>query len=149
MASGRFEWVIAGTQVLKICAPLPSLMRPFSLWSSSWAVDSLVGHWLHGVRSLAPTHPLGVDSHAMSFLPSVSVFFLLFLVNPLSSLIAKAPLREQSGSGEDPVIPQTVSTASPSSTPSPRLAEVTRFEAWIQDTGHSWGLMNHMGQAGL
>lgn len=85
----------------------------------------------------------------MSFLPSVSVLFLLFLVNPLSSLIAKAPLREQAGSGEDPVIPRTVSSASPSLPPSPRLAEVTRLEAWTQDTGHGWGLMNHMGQAGL
>ena len=106
-----------------------------------WAVDSLLGQWFCGVHSLGPRPPTGCwFTHATSVLPSASVFFLLFLVNPLPSLIAKAPLREQAGGREDPIIPRNVSTASPSLSPSPRRAEVTRLEAWTQDRGHSWGV---------
>lgn len=76
----------------------------------------------------------------MSFLPSACVFFLLFLVNPLSPAIAKASLREQAVGGGDPIIPQNVSAASASLPPSPHPAEITRHEAWTMDTGHSWGL---------
>lgn len=91
----------------------------------------------------ASTRPLGVDS-PMSFLPSACVFFLLFLVNPLSPAIAKASVREQAVRGTlsshrmslllpHPSHPHHTQLRSPGTRPGP----------WTQVT--VGGLINHNG----
>lgn len=90
----------------------------------------------------AVTRPLGVLIHPCHKLLALCLSFLLpFFCKPTASLIAKASFREQAESqgGRDPIIPQNVSAASPFLLPAPRLADVTRHEVWIKDSGHSWG----------
>ena len=86
----------------------------------------------------------------MRLLPSACIFFfLLFLVNPLPSLIAKGPLRDWRVGWGDPFIPQNVSVASSSLPPSPRKLRSlgTRLGPRVQVT--VWCFINHYGEVGL